>query len=298
MHCACITHVNSAAYIITLGHGFHILSNIRLIRRIAYSIRIMLAHVRRCKRDQIRQPRDAATQEIASALHELLELLPHEPQADSQPSEGSQPSTQPSPFLSFQGDSDEESDMNEDDNVPLIMWKRLDHLESIIVGTMLYSNGKKAVANKYIKGTDGFIVCIWEDQDEQLSTTMPNDLLGEGGHFINRPGPPQVQPKKPPATPKAKQTKPKAKSEKKKKKIPTKPTAKSTVMKRPAKKDTSQDEEVAKLDDEEAAKVDDEEAAKVDDEDEHGSDKDISNEDVASEHGANDAEVYLLILKN
>ena len=198
MHCACITHVNSAAYIITLGHGFHILSNIRLIRRIAYSIRIMLAHVRRCKRDQIRKPRDAATQEIASALHELLELLPHEPQADSQPSEGSQPSTQPSAFLSFQGDSDEESDMNEDDNVPLIMWKRLDHLESIIVGTMLYSNGKKAVANKYIKGTDGFIVCIWEDQDEQLSTTMPNDLLGEGGHFINRPGPPQVQPKKMP----------------------------------------------------------------------------------------------------
>ena len=61
-------------------------------------------------------------------------------------------------------------------------------------------------------------------------------------------------------------------------------------MKRPAKKDTSQDEQVAKLDDEEAAKVDDE--------DEHGSDKDISNEDVASEHGANDAEVYLLILKN
>ena len=281
MHCACITHVNSAAYIITLGHGFHILSNIRLIRRIAYSIRIMLAHVRRCKRDQIRKPRDAATQEIASALHELLELLPHEPQADSQPSEGSQPSTQPSAFLSFQGDSDEESDMNEDDNVPLIMWKRLDYLESIIVGTMLYSNGKKAVANKYIEGTDGFIVCIWEDHDEQLSTTMPNDLLGEGGHFINRPGPPQVQPKKPPATPKAKQTKPKAKSEKKKKKIPTKPTAKSTVMKRPAKKDTSQDEEVAKLDDE----------------DEHGGNKDISDEEVAMEPGANDAEVNFLIFK-
>lgn len=287
MHCACITHVNSATYITTLGHGFHILSNIRLYRRIAYSIRIMMAHVRRCKRDQSRKPRDATTQEIASALHEVLELLPHEPHGDSQPSEGSQPSTQPSPFLSFQGDSDEESDMNEDDNVPLIMWKRLEWLSSIVVASMLYSNGKKVVANKYIEGTDGFIVCQWEDQDEELSTTLPNDLLGEGGHFINRPKPPADQPKKPPATPKAKQTKPKAKSEqKKKKKIPTKATAKSTVMKRPAKKD------------EEAAKVDDEEAAKVDDEDEHGSDKDISNEDVASEHGANDAEVYLLILKN
>ena len=279
MHCACITHVNSATYITTLGHGFHILSNIRLYRRIAYSIRIMMAHVRRCKRDQSRKPRDATTQEMAAAIQELLELLPHEPYADSPPSD-SQPSTQPSPFLSFQGDSDDESDMNEDDNVPLIMWKRVEWLTHIVVAVMLYSNGKKVVANKYIEGTDGFIVCQWEDQDEELSTTLPNDLLGEGGRFINRPKPPADQPKKPPATPKAKQTKPKAKSEKKKK-IPTKPTAKSTVMKRPAKKEGQ-----------------DEEAAKVDDEDEHGSDKDISNEDVASEHGANDAEVYLLILKN
>jgi hypothetical protein len=221
-----------------VGNSFHDKVHInRFAKILAYSIRCMLSHLRIIKHNRRKRQQAAVAaggpeppSTDCPELKELLDLLPEKCRTDSQSDSGSQHSM---PFLMFQ-EKDESDDevIEEQTDEPEVVWKRLVDYESITIAIMMLSNGEKIPATKYAAGTEGFIICHWEEQKEKYETMLSNELIAENGQFIDKPSQPKPQPKKAPTTPKPKKKKDaKGKSAKKQKKPAN---TKKTIEKKPA----------------------------------------------------------------
>ena len=142
------------------------------------------------------------TSSHAKALQELYGLIIKD-RASSPVAEP--PAARLNPFVSFRAaaaDTDDEDDVDVDDDHAISVYKQLQIGESVIVGTMLMSDGSKIPADRYANGDQGFIVCHWQN-GETLLTDIPNMYLAPQGAFILKPIV-QPQPAKPKAAPKSK----------------------------------------------------------------------------------------------
>jgi hypothetical protein len=167
---------------------------------LAYSIRIMLAHVRIKQAAFIKNPQASNDGPELQALYALIV---------AQPSETSTPQAAAStsnPFVNFQQDSDDEQQDEDDEqqeetkgDEATIVYKSVQYGEHCIIGIMLKSDGSKVAANRYTRGSDGFIQCHWDEKvktgkygrhgrTEILGTAIPNaQLEPEGSNFILKP---------------------------------------------------------------------------------------------------------------
>ena len=168
---------------------------------IAYSIRIMLSHVR-IKSDTAQK---TGIEGHHTELQKLYVKISKEPKPKHQvPNNGSkEPQTSiPNPFVRFQSTSESESEGAETDaafdldevldEVATCVYKQLQVGESCCIGVMRMSDGAKVPAIRYSHGDEGFIICHWAN-GETLQTEMPNMFLAPLGEFIMKP-----QPQEPP----------------------------------------------------------------------------------------------------
>jgi hypothetical protein len=156
----------------------------RLAKVVAYSIRIMLSHVR-IKADGFNQKADSND---PSELQELYAMISIDRAAQGPEAEASEPPSIPNPFLSFREASDSEHEYEPEaaDDEAVCVYKQLQIGETVMMSIMLMSDGAKIPAEKYSSGPDGFIVCHWKDGDT-FQTEVPNKYLGPQGQFIMKP---------------------------------------------------------------------------------------------------------------